>query len=223
MSCMQLIRRPYRPLLAAMTIWLAFVPASWAGTYEDFFRGVSIDYPNVVQDLLKRGFDPNARNEQGQHALHVAIKEDSERVIALLLDLPSIDVDARNAVGETPLMMAAIRSNLPVMRKLLERGAQVQIDGWSPIHYAASQGELPVMELLLARGASLDARSPNGTTPLMMAARYGGQDVASLLLKRGADPRLKNDKGLDAADFARAAQRDRLLAEIERYAAKAAH
>lgn len=216
------LRHRCRPWIVVMALCLGGPCASWAGAYEDFFRGVSIDYPNVVNDLLRRGFDPNSRDAQGQHALHVAIKEDSERVIALLLELPNIELDARNAAGETPLMLAAIRSNLPVMRKLLDRGAQVQIEGWSPIHYAASQGEVPVMELLLSRGAALDARSPNGTTPLMMAARYGGQDVASLLLKRGADARLKNDKGLTAADFAHAAQRDRLQAEIERYAAQPA-
>ncbi|UUX94290.1 ankyrin repeat domain-containing protein [Aquabacterium sp. J223] len=70
------------------------------------------------------------------------------------------------------------------------------------------------MQLLIERGADLNARSPNGSTPLMMAAGYGSVTAAELLLARGADPRLANDLDLDAADFARRADRVRLADQI---------
>ena len=148
----------------------------------------------------------------------LALREDSDKVIDVLLDQLALDVEARNGAGETALMMAALRGNVPVARRLIALGAAVQHDGWAPLHYAASQGGMEGIELLLAKGASLDARSPNGTTPLMMAARYGSEEATLLLLRRGADAKLVNDKGLTAAGFARLAQRGDLAAQIERMA-----
>ena len=64
------------------------------------------------------------------------------------------------------------------------------------------------MRWLLDNHACIDASSPNGTTPLMMAAMYGTNDGVQLLLEAGADPQIKNDKGLNAVDFAKQIQRD---------------
>ncbi|MEJ6763173.1 MAG: ankyrin repeat domain-containing protein, partial [Comamonadaceae bacterium] len=44
--------------------------------------------------------------------------------------------------------------------------------------------------------------SPNGTTPLMMAAQYGLLASVQTLLDEGADVLLKNERGLNALDFA---------------------
>jgi hypothetical protein len=46
----------------------------------------------------------------------------------------------------------------------------------------------------------------------MMAARYGTDAAVKLLLEEGADPLLRNQQGLSAIDFARAASR---LAAVE--------
>jgi hypothetical protein len=50
----------------------------------------------------------------------------------------------------------------------------------------------------------------------MMAAQYGSEASAELLLQRGADPRIRNDRGLSAADFARLSNRETLAASLER-------
>ena len=60
---------------------------------------------------------------------------------------------------------------------------------------------------MLENHAYIDAESPNGTTPLMMAAEYGAPGAVKLLLEAGADPRLKNQLGLTAVDFALRANR----------------
>ena len=85
------------------------------------------------------------------------------------------------------------------------------------MHYAATHGGMEGIEVLLAQGASLEARSPNGTTPLMMAARYGSEEATMLLLRRGASRQAKNDKGLNAVDFARLAQRTDLAKAIDQF------
>jgi hypothetical protein len=187
-----------------------------AGSYDDFFSAIQHDRVEVVQPLLAQGFDPNSRDEKGQVALYLALRAGSLKVAALLTAHPQLQPDVRNAAGETPLMMAALRGHLDAAQALLARGAQAHFDGWSPLHYAATGPEPRLVALMLDRGASVDARSPNGSTPLMMAARYGTEASVKVLMDRGAQPGLKNDLGLSAADFARQVGRtalaDRLAA-----------
>lgn len=188
--------------------------SAFAGAYEDFFDAVNRDDGSAVQTLVKRGFDPNSRDPAGQTGLHVALRDQSPRVVKALLESPALDVNAHNASGESPLMMAALRGNLDMARVLLERGAKVHQDGWSPLHYAATGPEPKVVALLLDRGAPIDALSPNKTTPLMMAAGYGAEASVDLLLSRGADKRARNDRDLDAAGFAKLGAREFLLVRL---------
>jgi ankyrin repeat protein len=204
-------------LLAAL---LAVMPgAAHAGSYEDFFVGVELDRPAIILPLLAKGFDVNARDPRGQHALYVALRENSMQVVDLLLRTPGLQADAVNGAGETPLMMAALRGHVSAMQRLIALGGQVRREGWTPLHYAASGESVEAAQLLIQKGADLDARAPNGSTPLMLASGYGGIDIAELLLKAGADPTLRNKAGLDAAEFARRGDRDALAAQLEKQAA----
>lgn len=178
-----------------------------AGSYEDFFQAVNRDDGRTVSALIKRGFDPNSRDPQGQTALHLALRDESPQTAEAVWASPDLDVDARNASGETPLMLAALRGNLGWAARLLARGAKVHQDGWSPLHYAATGTEPKLVALLLDRGAPIDAASPNRSTPLMMAARYGSEKSVDLLLARGADTSLHNALGQNAVDFARMGER----------------
>ena len=190
------------------------VSSSHAGAYEDFFVAVGRDDGDAVAQLLQRGFDPNSRSPEGQAALHLAMRDGSPKVAEALWRHPSLDIDAVNGSGETPLMLAALRGQLEWARRLIERGAKVHRAGWSPLHYAATGPEPKVVALLLDRGAPIDARSPTQNTPLMMAARYGAEANVDLLLARGADKRLRNDRELDAAGVASLAGRDFLLKRL---------
>ncbi len=187
----------------------------YADPYVDFFRAVNVDDVRTVNQLLARGFDPNSPNTRGQPALVQALRDESSKVAAALLAHPELKVDATTQAGETALMMAALMGDLDWTKRLIDRGGQVNRDGWAPLHYAASGPEPKVLVLLLERGAKIDAASPNRSTPLMMAARYGHEDSALLLLARGADPRARNDQKLSAADFARAVGREPLAAKLE--------
>jgi ankyrin repeat protein len=186
-----------------------------AGSYDDFFRASQLDDGYTLRRLIERGFDANSRGPDGQTALFSAMQEGNFKVAEALLAERSLDVNLLNANDESALMMAALKGHTDWVRRLLDRGAQVNKTGWSPLHYAASGPEPAITKLLLARGAKVDAESPNRTTPLMMAARYGSEDHVGLLLAAGADRRARNDLGLDAAQFARQAKRDELAARIE--------
>jgi len=185
-----------------------------AGVYEDFFKGVELDLERRVAALLARGFDPNTLSEAGQTPLYLALRDGSPKVTQLLLAAPDLRVDQANQVGETALMMAALKGDLAVSRELIKRGAKVRRSGWTPLHYAASSPQVSVVELMLQHGADIDAQAPNGNTALMMAARYGEEDSVSLLLARGANKRLLNELGQSAQDFARISGREFLVEKL---------
>jgi ankyrin repeat protein len=178
-----------------------------AGSYEDFFKAVQVDNVRTVQTLLQRGFDPNTVNPDGVPALMVAVREPSLKVAELLASWPQTRTEVRNAHDESPLMLAALKGFLPLVKKLVNNDADVNKPGWTPLHYAATGGHVPVIEFLLDESAYIDAESPNGTTPLMMAAMYGSPEAVKFLIQAGADLTLKNQQGMTALDFAVRGQR----------------
>ena len=180
---------------------------SYAGSYEDFFEAVGRDNATVVEQLLRRGFDPNSVNAIGEYALLVALHQSSFTVAQILIANPATGVEVRNNKDESPLMLAAIKGQLDICRQLIARDADVNKPGWTPLHYASSGGMTNVVQLLLENYAYIDAESPNGSTPLMMAAMYGSADTVKVLLLAGADANLKNSLGLTALDFAKSANR----------------
>lgn len=187
-----------------------------AGVYEDFFVAVKRNDGRTVSALLARGFDPNTRDPQGQVALILALKSEDMAVAEALMAHPDTQVGLVNAVGESALMMAALRGQLEWCQRLLARGAPLNQAGWSPLHYAATGPEPKIVTLLLERGATVDAESPDRSTPLMLAARYGKEESVKLLLARGADPKRRNDRGMTAVDFARGGGREYLALELSR-------
>ncbi|MFY8103540.1 MAG: ankyrin repeat domain-containing protein [Ramlibacter sp.] len=178
-----------------------------AGSFDQFFMAVKRDDAAAIETLLKRGFDPNTPNADGQYGLFLALREPSPRVARLLIDWPQTRVETRNRADESALMMAALKGEADLARRLIARGADVNKTGWTPLHYAATGGHQALIAMLLEAHAYIDAESPNGTTPLMMAAQYGTVAAVRQLLEAGADASLKNQLGLTAQDFAFRAQR----------------
>ncbi|MDR7332285.1 ankyrin repeat domain-containing protein [Roseateles asaccharophilus] len=205
-----------------MKFWLVALTLAASGaaqaavSVEDFVKAAEFNDPRGIQSQLQQGVDPNLTDSRGRTALFTAVREGSEHALAALLASPKVQVNAVNADGETPLMLAAIRGSLSMVQALVKRGAAVNRQGWTPLHYACSGPDNGVAAFLIAQGAELNARSENGTTPLMMAARYGGGDLVPLLLKAGAEPRAANEQELTAADFAARGGRDAMAKELRR-------
>ncbi len=198
--------RNYFKYVLYLYVFIGFSLAK-SGSYEDFFIAIKQDNAAVITQLLQRGFDPNTLDPSGVPGLYIAIREPSLKAADALIAWPKTNVEARTAQDESPLMMAALKGEIGLVRKLIARDADVNKPGWTALHYAATHGHLAVMNLLLEHYAYIDAESPNGTTPLMMAAQYGSPGAVKLLLEAGADPLLKNQLGLSAIDFAQRASR----------------
>jgi uncharacterized protein len=190
-----------------LIVLIGYSSIAYAGSYEDFFVAIKQDNPAAITALLQRGFDPNTVDPKGLPGLYLALREPSLKAAQALIDWPRTNVEVRTPQDESPLMMAALKGELEMARKLIGRDADVNKTGWTPLHYAATNGHVAIIELLLEHDAYIDAESPNGTTPLMMAAHYGSAAAVKVLLEAGADPALKNQLGLTAIDFANRAGR----------------
>jgi hypothetical protein len=203
--------RNYFKYILYVAVFTGFT-SSFADTGVDFLRAVRGDNPSGVKSMIEQGIDPNIKDDSGQTALLLAMREPSPRVIQVLVDSPKVNIDGRNAKDETPLMMAALKGQQELVLKLIARDADVNKTGWTPLHYAATSGNVPIMKILLDKYAFIDAQSPNGTTPLMMAAMYGSTEAVKFLLDEGADTAMKNEQGMTAADFAARGKRPDAMA-----------
>ena len=193
-----------------------FSVLSAAGSYEDFFIALQNDQVKVVSSLLSRGFDPNTVNLKAEPALLNALNVGALTSAEVLVRHPKINVNVRNAHGETALMLACLKGHFALAKLLISKQADINQPGWTPLHYAATGGHVELIQLLLEESAYIDAESPNGTTPLMMAARYGSAKATQLLIDEGADIQVKNQLGLTALDFAKQGNRPDALEIISK-------
>lgn len=108
--------------------------------------------------------------------------------------------DPRDEFGNTPLMLAAVYSDLSSMQRLIERGADVHATnfaGADALMRAAFDADKAA--LLLKHGAKAKTRSVLGNTALMLAARTANSHrTVEMLLEHGADPAATNNWGATA-------------------------
>jgi ankyrin repeat protein len=145
----------------------------------------------AVRALLKQGEDVNAAQGDGMTALHWAASNNDVDLAAMLIYAGGNLRAATRINGYTPLLLAARAGHTPIIRLLLERGAdpnQASIAGTTPLMLAAASGNADAVGVLVDAGADVNAREASrGQTALMFAAAYNRVAAIELLAKRGAD------------------------------------
>ncbi len=144
-----------------------------------------------VRELVKRGANVNLRLDKNAPRYPAT----SSRI-----DTP----------GATPFLLAADRSDVPLMRLLLELGADPKLPNFTnttPLMAAAGLGTtepleeageeveaLEAVKMLLDLGAEVNAIDNNGDTAMHGAAYGAYPSVVKLLAERGADPQIWKEK-----------------------------
>lgn len=191
------------------------VPQATSQTVNDLWIYVLNNRADQVEQLLRRGLDPNTTSDQGNPIIMQSVRDDSWAVFDVILKHPNTDVKILNGYQETPLMYVSLMGDLPRAKALIKRGAVINHLGWTPLHYAASKGQLAMVTYLLSQGAMPNAPSPTGAGPIMMAASAGATAVVQALLDAGADPAAVNINGENAAVAARNAKHSRLADALD--------
>jgi ankyrin repeat protein/mono/diheme cytochrome c family protein len=149
----------------------------------------------VMQLLLDKGADVNARNRRGSTPLHWAIHDAAK--VRLLVSRGAA-VNTKSIEGRTPVYQAAVLANgHEALRLLLASGADPQLAtliGQTPLMVAAVRGDVEAMRLLIEKGADVNTKNSAGETALMAAATNGSPEAVRLLLDKGADATVRSKR-----------------------------
>jgi ankyrin repeat protein len=147
-------------------------------------RAVYFGRFDTVAALLEEGAEVDVADPiNGTTPLHLAAGQGYPEIIRLLLAHGAF-VDAKDRLGETPLVQAA---NLQTAKTLLRAGANADVP--KALCLAAGDGDGKLVELLISYGADATPSRPCiGDTPLLEAISHSKWDVVSILLDHGADP-----------------------------------
>jgi ankyrin repeat protein len=122
-------------------------------------------------------------------ALHRACSGGSASAVAGLL-ANGYNADERDNAGISPIYYPAVRGNLPILRMLLEKGANVNIGGgnyYTPLRTAVQAGHEKTIKLLLDHNANINTQGGEFGSSLIAASDQGHTEIVMLLLKNGAD------------------------------------
>ncbi|MGE3512136.1 MAG: ankyrin repeat domain-containing protein [Vicinamibacterales bacterium] len=184
-------------------------------------------HDSLIRFLIEHGADVNA-SQAGRTPLHSAVWTGQSALVDLLL-ARGADVNARltkplpnvgrtlgnpfnvSQVGATPFWLAAKFADVPLMKRLVQAGANPTLpsqDGTTPLMMAAGldnaegwdrygrpwHGELTSLldrfleatTLALDLGGDVNALNRDGMTALHGAALVGSNDIVKLLVSKGA-------------------------------------
>lgn len=196
---------------------------------------------DIGRYLVEKGANVNLSNNKGWSPLYLAVKvrnqestaipgpgpEGALEFIQFLLDKhadPNVRIKADTEIhqgmtaawlkeaGATPLLRAAICGDLPIVKMLLDHGADPMIpttDHTTPLMVASGVGwadglfreysedqTLEVVKLLIDKGSDINLANDHGITALHGAGYKGANKVVQFLVDRGADLAAQ-DKGED--------------------------
>ncbi|KAI4682377.1 uncharacterized protein J4E88_005267 [Alternaria novae-zelandiae] len=155
-------------------------------------EAIIADDSEIVQVLLKLGASPNAYVSFDGLKMLKHVKSHIQRV--------------------TPLLAAIDVQSLPLVKILVEHGAELQYTcnmgiTRTPLQRAAETGGFDIVEYIVDQGATIDtAPVYSGGTALQLAAMNGFCGIAAFLLEHGADPNYPPAKGYGRTAFEAAAE-----------------
>jgi len=162
-------------------------------------------YVDIVKLLLDKGADIDVKSViYGASTLQTVV----DKLIKLILgkeaeeDIKKIEADIMWLLHNdtTALMMASKNGHAEIVRLLLSRGAEINMQttncGKTALMFASRGGHLETVKLLLDSGADVNVqKTDDGATALLMATKNGHTEVVRLLLSKGAQVNIRSNYG----------------------------
>ncbi|CAN6564208.1 unnamed protein product [Malus baccata var. baccata] len=141
----------------------------------------------LLNQLLKRGLDPNESDNNGRSALHIASSKGSENCVLLLLDYGAVP-NSRDSDGNVPLWEAILNGHEQIAKLLLDNGANLNSGDIGQFACtAAEQNRLDLLKEIVRHGGDVTRPKSSGTTALHLAVSEDNVDIVKYLLDQGAD------------------------------------
>ena len=141
-----------------------------------------------MRALLRHGaVDVAAAGEAGRTALHWVCMRGYGDMVQHLLARAVDTRHARDAFGDSPLILASKHRNENVIRELIDAAVDTNAAGYlgrTALHYACANNTLSTVRILLAvRETSVNIRDDLGNTPLVVAAAVASEALIKQLVE----------------------------------------
>jgi quinoprotein dehydrogenase-associated probable ABC transporter substrate-binding protein len=199
---------------------------------------LAADIERLKYLMTKPGADANAKGDDGEAPLHLAVTNGDTEMITLLLDRKA-DINEPDGDGYPPITLAAARNKVKVIKLLAARGANLEAaipGGYTPLFVAIGEGKYAAAKELMDAGAQAKvAEGPQHYTLLMAVATekpaerriiqvtqgVGPVDIAQELVTRGVDANAVSARGVTALMVAAAHDNSAIIGVLMRAGARA--
>ena len=139
--------------------------------------------------MLDKGVDINSKNDIGESALNISLKNENIELANLLLNYMP-DVDLLNDLNESAILLAVELNDLGIIKRILKFNPNTINEpnmgaGISPLQLAIQKQNIKVVKCLIKAGVDLEFKNFHSNTALYLASRYH-LDYVKLLHKSGA-------------------------------------
>jgi ankyrin repeat protein len=150
--------------------------------------GLKIENANELRSNTKSALQNNFNNDPPNE--QIASFNSEILQIAKSLIQHGANINARNSVRASPIIVASGEGKTKLVDLLIKSGADVN-DKYdrdlSALFIAAQKGNVEVIKILLQNGADIDSPLEDGETALMTAVWFGHVNVVNLLVSKGAN------------------------------------
>ena len=158
-------------------------------------------HTNLVNALIKKGANPNAKDSFGVTPLLAALtapdhthaqgdhRQSHQEEMAQLLLSAGADVNTSGPNSETPIKIAVGRGYTNLVKLIIDKGVNFDQAGLGVelLILASIQGNTSLAENLIENGVNINSEGKDGQTSLHAAARFGQAKFCKYLIDAGAN------------------------------------